>query len=303
MRKEREFFKPKNEGVYLHVYNRTVTLGQLDFPFSKDEKHMLNFFAEKFLVKYNIELISLVIMSNHFHMLIYCPPNKMNDEEACAAYNNLHEKKFAKPIPLEDQRVKVVVENSNNVSEYMREVQGEFSKWFNKSRPYKRKGSLWEDRFKSQLIESDVYLWGCMKYLEMNPVRAGITQTPEEYPFSTYGRWHKEGQHPYQNKFFQHISKLSNSKVSLEEIRELMALEMKQMRLADTIDKLEDENQIQEAFKLRETLQEELNQKSYELKTEIITFSKEDFLSGHIIGSKDYIKEKYRRWAKDKQSA
>jgi len=142
-----------------------------------------------------------------------------------------------------------------------------------------------------------------MKYLEMNPVRAGITETPEEYPFSSYGGWNKEGQHPYQNNFFQHISKLANSKVSLEDLRDLMALEMKQMRLADTITKLEDENKVQEAFKLRGTLEEVLRQESYQSKAEIIVLSKEDFLSGHIIGSKEYIKEKYRRWAQDKQIA
>jgi len=303
MRREREFFKPNNDGVYLHIYNRTVTLGQLDFPFSNDEKHMLRFIAEKFLIKYNIELISLVIMSNHFHMLVYCPATKMQIEDACIAYNKLHKKKFVKPIPIEDQRIKVLAENSNNISEYLREVQGEFSKWFNKSRPYKRKGSLWEDRFKSQLIESDVYMWGCLKYLEMNPVRAGITRTPEDYSFSSSGGWHNIGEHPYQNHFFKHISKLANSKVSLEEIRELMSLEMQQMELAGTITKLESQDQLIEANKLKKTLQEELRNKSYHLKAEIIVFSKEDFLSGHIIGSKDFIKEKYRQWVRDKESA
>ena len=303
MRKEREFFKPRNDGVYLHVYNRTVTLGHLDFPFSKDEKHMLRFIAEKFLIKYNIELISLVVMGNHFHMLIYCPPHKMKQEDACKSFNKLHEKKFVKPIPLEDKRIISIVENSNNISEYMREVQGEFSKWFNRSRPYKRKGSLWEARFKSQLIESDVYLWGCMKYLEMNPVRAGITENPEEYSFSSYGRWSQEGQHPYQNHFFQHISKLANSKVSLEDLRELMALEMKQMKISDTTAKLEEENKLEEANKLRHTIQEDLRQKSFQLNAEIIVFSKHDLLSGHIIGSKKFIKDKYRRWAQGKISA
>ena len=303
MRKERGFFKPITEGVYIHAYNRTVTLGHLDAPFSADEKHMLRFIAEKFLVKYNLELICLVVMDNHFHMLLYCPPNKMTKEEAWKAYNSLHEKKFAKPIPEDDQRVKAVEENSNNISEFLREVQGEFSKWFNISRHYKRTGSLWGGRFKSQLIESDVYLWGCMKYIEMNPVRAGITKTPEEYPFSSYGRWTKEGEHPYENHFFQHISKLANSKVSVEDLRELMALEMKQMRVADTIAKLEDENKVKEAFELRDTIQAELTKKSYQFKAEIIVFSKEDFLTGHIIGSKKFIKEKYRRWARDKQTA
>ena len=159
------------------------------------------------------------------------------------------------------------------------------------------------DEVKSQLIESDVYLWGCMKYLEMNPVRAGITQTPEEYPHSSYGRWVANDQHPYQSHFFHHISKLANSKVSIDDLRELMALEMKQMKLADTIAKLEDENKVEKAFTLRRSIQEELKKKAYQLKAEIVLFSKENFLSGHIIGSKKFMKEKYRRWARGKQTA
>ncbi|MCM8789905.1 MAG: transposase, partial [Candidatus Omnitrophica bacterium] len=47
-------------------------------------------------------------------------------------------------------------------------------------------GCLWQRRFKSNLIDTDTYLLQCGKYVELNPVRAGIVARPEEYRFSSY---------------------------------------------------------------------------------------------------------------------
>ena len=47
-------------------------------------------------------------------------------------------------------------------------------------------GSLWEGRFKSSLIESESYLFSCMRYIELNPVRAMMCETPEQYLYSSY---------------------------------------------------------------------------------------------------------------------
>jgi len=49
-----------------------------------------------------------------------------------------------------------------------------------------RSGTLWEGRHKGSVIEDDTYLLACMRYIELNPVRAGMTKTPEEYPWSSY---------------------------------------------------------------------------------------------------------------------
>ncbi|MBI5462403.1 MAG: transposase [Gammaproteobacteria bacterium] len=53
---------------------------------------------------------------------------------------------------------------------------------------YKRTGTLWEGRFKSAVVDSDRYLLTCMRYIEMNPVRAGMVGTPEAFRWSSYGR-------------------------------------------------------------------------------------------------------------------
>lgn len=48
-----------------------------------------------------------------------------------------------------------------------------------------RSGTLWEGRFKSSPIDSDAYLLACCRYVEMNPVFAGMCEEPESYPWSS----------------------------------------------------------------------------------------------------------------------
>ena len=51
---------------------------------------------------------------------------------------------------------------------------------------YHRTGSLWESRFRSSLVDSDRYCLACYRYIELNPVRAGIVQHPSDYYWSSY---------------------------------------------------------------------------------------------------------------------
>jgi len=54
-------------------------------------------------------------------------------------------------------------------------------------------GHIWQGRYKSNVIETDAYLLHCGKYIELNPVRAGIVNLPEEYAFNSY-RYYACGQ-------------------------------------------------------------------------------------------------------------
>jgi putative transposase len=49
-----------------------------------------------------------------------------------------------------------------------------------------RTGTLWEGRFKSCLVDSEGYVLACYRYIEMNPVRAGIVSDPSEYAWSSH---------------------------------------------------------------------------------------------------------------------
>lgn len=51
---------------------------------------------------------------------------------------------------------------------------------------YERTGTLWEGRFKSSLVNSDEYLLNLYRYIEMNPVRAGMVDHPSKYAWSSY---------------------------------------------------------------------------------------------------------------------
>jgi putative transposase len=51
---------------------------------------------------------------------------------------------------------------------------------------YRRTGTLWEGRYKATLIDSEAYLLTCMRYIELNPVRAAMVSLPAEYPWSSH---------------------------------------------------------------------------------------------------------------------
>jgi len=55
------------------------------------------------------------------------------------------------------------------------------------NRTYGRTGTLWEGRYKASLVDSDAYLLTCMRYIELNPVRAGMVTHAGEYRWSSYG--------------------------------------------------------------------------------------------------------------------
>ncbi len=79
----------------------------------------------------------------------------------------------------------------NGVSRLMQSVGRRYVQYVNFS--YQRTGTLWEGRHKASLIQSEAYLLTCYRYLELNPVRAGLVERPGDYPWSSY-RAHAQGQ-------------------------------------------------------------------------------------------------------------
>ena len=51
---------------------------------------------------------------------------------------------------------------------------------------YRRTGTLWEGRYKCCLVDSDDYLLSCYRYIELNPVRAAMVETPGHHVWSSY---------------------------------------------------------------------------------------------------------------------
>jgi putative transposase len=78
----------------------------------------------------------------------------------------------------------VSASNPANLSKLPQYVGRRYVPYFN--RKYGRSGTLWEGRFKASTIESERYLLTCYRYIEMNPVRAGMVATPGDYRWSSY---------------------------------------------------------------------------------------------------------------------
>ena len=110
------------------------------------------------------------------------------------------------------------------------------------SEQYFRSGTLWEGRYKSCLVDSEAYLLTCMRYIELNPVRANMVPHPGDYPWSSYqqnaygknfpsmdphplyqrlGATPGECQHAYRALFRQHLDEQH-----LHDIRESINLEL-----------------------------------------------------------------------------
>jgi putative transposase len=82
--------------------------------------------------------------------------------------------------------VHLVVDPGNNpesLALLMKRVAGRQTRHINKLE--KRSGSLWEGRFKSSVVSTQEYLGSCCRYIELNPLRAGLVQAPEDYKWSS----------------------------------------------------------------------------------------------------------------------
>ena len=78
----------------------------------------------------------------------------------------------------------VTPQHAHSITHMMQDLGRKYVRYINHA--YKRTGTLWEGRFKASLIDSDTYLLTCMRYIELNPVRANMVAHPGEYRWSSY---------------------------------------------------------------------------------------------------------------------
>jgi len=113
-------------------------------------KNELDFIKYKFILKkckekYGFLLHDYAIMNNHAHLLI-----------------------------------KLFI--TTNISQIMHSINRWYARWYNEH--YKRKGHFWEDRFYGEIIKDDIQLLAVMRYIDLNPVKAGLCKDPTEWPYS-----------------------------------------------------------------------------------------------------------------------
>jgi len=119
---------------------------QTVFNETADYRVYMNILA-KYKKRFSFQLFTFCLMPNHVHLLI---------------------------------RVK----EPNTLSKIMRRINLSYTLYFNFK--YNKVGHLWQDRFKSRIIEKESYLLECMRYIEENPVRGSLVQKISDYDWSSY---------------------------------------------------------------------------------------------------------------------
>ncbi len=114
---------------------------------SDDDKAAYAAWLGEYASKHGVAVHAWVFMSNHVHLL-------------------------------------VTPASIDGVSRLMQSLGRRYVRYFNHT--YRRSGTLWEGRFRSCLVDADDYLLTCQRYIELNPVRAGMVSRPEDYHWSSY---------------------------------------------------------------------------------------------------------------------
>ena len=157
-----------------------------------------------------VRVLTYVVMSNHFHILVEVPqrPDVMPSSEVILSrIEGLHGPLYAQnertllASMTEDEalrRLRGYWVRMHDVSWYIRLIKQRFSQWYNGRK--ERCGTLWEQRFKSVMVEGVGQVLAAMAaYIDLNPVRVGLVQDPKDYRWSGYaeaiagGRLAREG--------------------------------------------------------------------------------------------------------------
>ena len=77
--------------------------------------------------------------------------------------------------------------DADSISKTFQSVGRKYVQYFNFT--YRRSGTLWEGRYRATVIDSERYLLSVMRYIELNPVRAGMVAHPRDYPWSSHRRY------------------------------------------------------------------------------------------------------------------
>lgn len=80
----------------------------------------------------------------------------------------------------------ITPERQSGISDQFQVVCSRYGQYMNKK--YQRTGTLWEGRHKASAIDSNNYLFNCYRYIEFNPVAAGMAKHPKDYRWSSYLR-------------------------------------------------------------------------------------------------------------------
>ncbi len=203
MRRARWLAPWKDSVVKPSIYHCISRVVDRRMVFGDDEREKFRTFMrmqEKFS---GCRVLSYCVMSNHFHVLLEVPPmpeGGISDDELLMRLGATSTEAFVAEVAKElaearaaasggEKRVAEIharfTYRMHNLSEFMKALLIRFTRWFN--RKHDRCGTLWEERFKSVIVESGIAARTIAAYIDLNPVRAGMVPDPAAYRWSGYG--------------------------------------------------------------------------------------------------------------------
>jgi REP element-mobilizing transposase RayT len=147
-----------------------------------------------------LEVLTYALLDNHWHALIYVPePRVLSDGELLERLRYLYTQEQVELVAKQIQEFRQQGQHEAadavkarftyrmySISEYFKALKQRFSQFYNTRE--ERSGPLWEQRFKSVLVErSENALRTMAAYIDLNPVRAGLVSDPKDYRYSGYG--------------------------------------------------------------------------------------------------------------------
>ena len=193
-----------DEVQVFHLVNRCVRRTYLcgrDDITGRDYSHRKQWIRDRLEVLagiFGVEVLSFAVMSNHLHVVARTRPDivkQWSDEEVALRWWNLFPQRRRKdkspeePTEFELNHIRNDVSGMkekrkrlSNVSWFMKCLAEPIARLGNKEE--KVTGHFWEGRFKAQPLLDETAIAACMMYVDLNPIRAGIAETPEDSDFT-----------------------------------------------------------------------------------------------------------------------
>jgi len=171
----------KEEEAVYHVISRTALDG---YVLGDVEKDFLLKHIKRLAKVYFAEVLGFCIMGNHFHLLVRMETGRDKSHEEIRRRFKLYYGEDKKR-ELSEDLIPALREKWCSLSEFVKEIKQGFSRFYN--RRHHRKGFFWSERFKSVIVDNGETLINCLAYIDLNPIRAGIAEKPEEYRWCSLG--------------------------------------------------------------------------------------------------------------------
>ena len=167
------------EPTAYHLISRTALDG---YPIGDAEKEFFVETLKRFAAIYFADILGFCCMGNHFHLLVRVRPD--SDYSDAEVKRRFH-LQYGEDQFFGEGQIPFYRQKWSSLSEFMREIKVKFARFYN--RRHGRQGYFWGDRFKSVVVEDGNTLINCLAYIDLNPVRAGLVERPEDYRWSSIG--------------------------------------------------------------------------------------------------------------------